>query len=477
MMTPTAFTTLGLGALFTGIVAGWEQVKNLLARIIGILITTVEVRERCYDAVNAFCWMKLQRSPTPFHYYTGRTKFIRPLARYGPVAYESLGDAGQLFWYGKKPLWVGLSSRYTDRATFRFLRWTFDPDKLIAEVMSTHMETIADPNAEEAPDRFRVYRMAGASGKDLMGMQQWKSSKGAGNEPVSEATPRDSISSTASEGRLVGWDKDDIGEIIPQANPIERLSLTPEVQEAIAEVRRWFTSKDWYAERQIPWRRGLLFHGKPGTGKSSLTKALAQSLKIPIYLFDISTMDNQEFHKAWQTALSNTPAIALIEDIDAVFHGRENVVAEKGQGLTYDCLLNTISGVESADGLLLVVTTNCLDKVDPALGIPEGGSASSRPGRIDRAIELPSLDFQGRMKLARRIMAGCHPSWVPYLAQIGVNDTGAQFEDRCAQTALGLFWSANPQEPAPEVAMAVEVIHEHAWTVTDKSLTFAVEES
>jgi len=172
-------------------------------------------------------------------------------------------------------------------------------------------------------------------------------------------------------------------------------------------------------------------------------------MDLPIYLLDISTMDNEEFHRAYQTALSQTPAIVLIEDIDAVFNKRENIVAEKGKGLTFDCLLNIISGVESSDGLLLVVTTNHIDQVDPALGVPEPGSMSTRPGRIDRAVEMPVLDEAGREKLARRIMAGCDKSWVEYLVQQGKDDTGAQYEDRCATAALNLYWSPNPKQVAP----------------------------
>ena len=43
-------------------------------------------------------------------------------------------------------------------------------------------------------------------------------------------------------------------------------------------------------------------------------------------------------------------------------------------------------------------------------------------------------------------MAGCHPSWVDRLVAEGANDTGAQFEDRCAQVALRLFWEGSAEE-------------------------------
>lgn len=78
--------------------------------------------------------------------------------------------------------------------------------------------------------------------------------------------------------------------------------------------------------------------------------------------------------------------IALIEDIDGVFHGRQNVLrGESGQGsrLTFDCVLNCLSGVQTADGVFTVITTNHLELVDPALGRPMASGDASRPGRLD----------------------------------------------------------------------------------------------
>lgn len=450
-MTMTTMSTLGIGAGVTALVAGWGQVKAIAERIVGLLIVTVEIQDRCHDAMTTYCWQKLKRSPSPFRYYKGRIKFIKPLGRYGSVAYETFGDKGQMFWQGRKPLWVKTSGEYADKVAIRFIRWTFNADDLLREIMHNHTVNHEDSlYSNSGVGRFRINRMSGRSGKDILGMSKFGNDKD-GEDRAPENTPVCGVTtSEATEGRLIGWSLDEIGEGSLITNPIERLALSEEVENVISEIRRWYKSHSWYTERQIPWRRGYLLYGPPGTGKSSLTKALAQDLKIPIFLFDISTMDNQEFHKAWQTALANTPAIALIEDIDAVFHGRDNVVAEKGQGLTYDCLLNVISGVESADGLLLIVTTNCLEHVDPALGLPQEGMGSTRPGRVDRAVEMPVLTNQGRIKLATRILNGCHPSWIDYLTRIGENDTGAQFEDRCTTTALDLFWGGDSQRPAPD---------------------------
>src|SRR5262249_38289793 len=131
--------------------------------------------------------------------------------------------------------------------------------------------------------------------------------------------------------------------------------------------------------------------------------------------------------------------IALIEDIDNVFHGRENVArknglmpflfARKKEGeneaagrssltpLTFDCLLNCLDGVGRAGGIFTIITTNELTKADPALGqprrLPDGTTEfiSTRPGRIDKAVELTYMEPADKKRMARRIL-GDYPDQV-----------------------------------------------------------------
>ena len=104
----TTLGAVGLTAGLAAVAAGWTQVKGFLQRVVGLLIVTVEVRERSYEATQAYCWTHLKRSWTPFRYYTGWLRYIRPLGRYGSVAYETIGDKGSFFWKGWRPIWVQL---------------------------------------------------------------------------------------------------------------------------------------------------------------------------------------------------------------------------------------------------------------------------------------------------------------------------------------------------------------------------------
>ena len=104
---------------------------------------------------------------------------------------------------------------------------------------------------------------------------------------------------------------------------------------------------------------------------------------------------------------------------------------------------NNIDGIEKTNGLFTVITTNKIDKLDDALGIPRenqnGTMISTRPGRIDRAIELKELDEDCRKKIAKRILCD-FPDKTSVMVKKGEGDTGAQFQERCMQLALKLYW-------------------------------------
>lgn len=151
---------------------------------------------------------------------------------------------------------------------------------------------------------------------------------------------------------------------------------------------------------------------------------------MPIFVFDISSLSNEEMSRMWREVQESAPCMALFEDVDAVFDGRDNITGESGGGLTFDCFLNCLSGVETADGVFVVVTTNNIEKLDSAL---------TRPGRLDRLIEMPHLPYDCLKQIADRIL-GEWPEEVEAVMDNHEKLTGAQMTELCVSRALERYW-------------------------------------
>ncbi|KAF9265548.1 mitochondrial chaperone BCS1 [Marasmius fiardii PR-910] len=158
--------------------------------------------------------------------------------------------------------------------------------------------------------------------------------------------------------------------------PLSSVVLDKGVGEKIeGDVRTFLDRRKWYAERGIPYRRGYLLHGPPGSGKSSFIQALAGSLNYDICLLNLSERglgDDKLNH-----LLSNVPerSFVLIEDVDAAFNKRVQTSEDGYQSaITFSGFLNALDGVASGEERIIFLTTNHPERLDPAL---------VRPGRVD----------------------------------------------------------------------------------------------
>ncbi len=144
----------------------------------------------------------------------------------------------------------------------------------------------------------------------------------------------------------------------------------------------------------IPYRRGYLLYGSPGSGKSSFIMALAGYLDYNICLLNLSERgmtDDRLTH-----LLSNAPerSILLLEDIDAAFTGRQSAAEDGYQAnVTFSGLLNALDGVASGESRIVFMTTNHVEKLDPAL---------IRPGRVDVIVELGDAEPEQVRRLVKR---------------------------------------------------------------------------
>ncbi|EDV07956.1 mitochondrial chaperone BCS1 [Saccharomyces cerevisiae RM11-1a] len=141
------------------------------------------------------------------------------------------------------------------------------------------------------------------------------------------------------------------------------------------DVYDFMKNGKWYSDRGIPYRRGYLLYGPPGSGKTSFIQALAGELDYNICILNLS--ENNLTDDRLNHLMNNMPerSILLLEDIDAAFNKRSQT-DEQGfhSSVTFSGLLNALDGVTSSEETITFMTTNHPEKLDAAI---------MRPGRID----------------------------------------------------------------------------------------------
>lgn len=147
-------------------------------------------------------------------------------------------------------------------------------------------------------------------------------------------------------------------------------------ERVVDDLKRFISSESDYERMGIPWHRGYLFHGVPGTGKTSLVLAMANNLNTSVYYLSLSGIKKDS---DLESLVSQVPprSILLIEDIDVYGAAFERV--EKEGSVSMSGLLNILDGVITPHGLITVLTTNNLETLDAAL---------VRPGRADFVAEI-----------------------------------------------------------------------------------------
>ncbi|KAI8911797.1 BCS1 N terminal-domain-containing protein [Gorgonomyces haynaldii] len=172
--------------------------------------------------------------------------------------------------------------------------------------------------------------------------------------------------------------------------PIESVVLDEnKSQEILDDVHKFLGGGKWYHDRGIPYRRGYMLYGPPGSGKSSYIQALAGELGYNIAILNLAEphmTDDRLSH-----LLNNVPyrTLMLLEDVDAAFPDR----TDKKTNLTFSGLLNALDGVAASEERIIFMTTNHVERLDPAL---------IRPGRVDMQVYVGNVTESQAKKMFLR---------------------------------------------------------------------------
>lgn len=228
-------------------------------------------------------------------------------------------------------------------------------------------------------------------------------------------------------------------EKAPQETYADIGGLDTQIQEIKESVELPLTHPEYYEEMGIKPPKGVILYGPPGTGKTLLAKAVANQTSatflrvvgselIQKYLGDGPKLVRELFRVAEEHA----PSIVFIDEIDAVGTKRydSNSGGEREIQRTMLELLNQLDGFDSRGDVKVIMATNRIETLDPAL---------IRPGRIDRKIEFPLPDE----KTKRRIF-NIHTSRMTLSTDVNLSElimakddlSGADIKAICTEAGL-----------------------------------------
>lgn len=189
-------------------------------------------------------------------------------------------------------------------------------------------------------------------------------------------------------GRYGGWTR----AVVP-LRQLESVVLSRGQKELLVDDLASFLAREQdYSRLGIPYHRGYLLHGPPGTGKTSMAKALANEFHLDVYYIALPAVPSDTHLIDLLTGVEPR-SMLLLEDIDIVHGSRER--DDSQPGVTLSGLLNGLDGFLTPHGLITVMTTNRREVLDPAL---------VRPGRVDLDLRIGSVDDAQFRELARMLM-------------------------------------------------------------------------
>ena len=175
--------------------------------------------------------------------------------------------------------------------------------------------------------------------------------------------------------------------------------LEQQIREIKEAVELPLTHPELYEEIGIKPPKGVILYGEPGTGKTLLAKAVANETSATFFRVVGSELVQKYsgegpklVRELFRLANEHAPSIVFIDEIDAIGHKRIETSSSGHREVqrTLLELLNQLDGFDTNNEVKVILATNKIESLDPAL---------IRPGRIDRKIHFPFPDVATKRRI------------------------------------------------------------------------------
>lgn len=161
------------------------------------------------------------------------------------------------------------------------------------------------------------------------------------------------------------------------------------------DIDNFINSEETYKAKGIPYRRGYLLEGPPGTGKTSFIRYISVKNALFINVIKSNDLINQDLNQLFRNMLplNNNLRVMLIEDIDGIFHKRDAAKKAQSSKLSFSDLINAMDGIHPLQNVIFFITTNKIEDLDQAL---------LRPGRIDKIVTVGYCSVEQQKAMIKR---------------------------------------------------------------------------